>query len=126
MVSIPSETTRRLEIIPAGEVNSLFNDLYFKDERLLVEAKGGVDRNSIRMAIGQLMDYRRFVDPKPHCAILLPSRPRDDLIQLLGYARIALYYPNGEKFDLVVPGKVAARHRAERGSSDSRDAPLAD
>jgi hypothetical protein len=116
---------RRLEIIPPGEVNSLFTDLYFEDKRLLVEAKGGVDRNSIRMGIGQLMDYRRFVNPKPRCAILLPSRPREDLVQLLAYAGIVLYYPNGEAFDAVQPVKAATTHRPGRRSLYRRDSPSA-
>jgi hypothetical protein len=35
------------------------------------------------MAIGQLMDYRRFVQPSARLAVLLPSKPRDDLSDLL-------------------------------------------
>lgn len=44
------------------------------------------------MAIGQLCDYRRFIDPRPRCAVLLPARPRDDLAVLLEGLGIGLVY----------------------------------
>jgi len=37
------------------------------------------DRNAIRMAIGQLCDYRRFVPAGVACAILLPELPREEV-----------------------------------------------
>jgi hypothetical protein len=39
------------------------------------------------MAIGQLLDYRRFIDVQSvKCAVLLPEVPRPDLLELLAYA----------------------------------------
>jgi hypothetical protein len=73
----------RLKIVPDGEHKPIFTDLYVADLNLLVEAKGTGERGSVRMAIGQLADYRRFVDPTPNCAVLLPQRPRPDLLALL-------------------------------------------
>jgi hypothetical protein len=35
------------------------------------------------MAIGQLVDYSRFIQPKPNMAVSLPVRPRKDLEDLL-------------------------------------------
>jgi hypothetical protein len=52
------------------------------------------------MAIGQLADYKRFVDegsPK-HLAILLPSEPRADLRKLLSAEGIEVVHPNGSGF----------------------------
>jgi hypothetical protein len=43
----------------------------------------GVDRDSIRMAIGQVTDYWRFVRDGTWCAVLLPSPQRQDLVDLL-------------------------------------------
>ena len=50
-------------------------------------------------AIGQLADYKRFVDPPPnHLAVLLPSRPRSDLEALLTSENIQVIWPAGEGF----------------------------
>jgi hypothetical protein len=68
---------------PEGEAKPLFCDLYDKTRNNLIEAKGSAARESVRMAIGQLADYSRFVDPKPHLAVLFPARPRKDLEALL-------------------------------------------
>jgi hypothetical protein len=39
------------------EDTKLYNDIYVPDRHQLIEAKGGVRREHIRMAIGQLADY---------------------------------------------------------------------
>lgn len=54
-----------------------------------VEAKGSTTWESIRMALGQILDYRRSV-PDPECAILVSSSPRSDLLQLAASARVAV------------------------------------
>ena len=56
-----------------------------------------VERGAIRMALGQLLDYRRFVE-NPECAILLPERPRQDLVALIQSAGIGLYWQEGNEF----------------------------
>ncbi|MDE2890973.1 MAG: hypothetical protein OXN86_00485 [Chloroflexota bacterium] len=59
-------------------------DLVDESAEVLYEAKGDVRRTSVRMAIGQLLDYRRFEPPTMDIAVLLPRRPADDLISLVG------------------------------------------
>lgn len=88
----------RLKIVPAGEAKPLFSDLMDRTTNTLYEAKGSVERGAIRMAIGQLMDYRRFVEPRPRLAVLLPSRPRDDLRDLLTSVGVAIVWREGEGF----------------------------
>jgi hypothetical protein len=88
----------RLKIIPDGERRPLFTDLYCPSLNLLVEAKGSVERGSIRMAIGQLADYRRFLSPAPICAMLLPSRPRPDLLALLETEACVAIWPVPDGF----------------------------
>jgi hypothetical protein len=90
----------RKRILPSGEARPLFTDLYDATTGTLIEAKGSVERNSIRMAIGQLADYKRFVDGgKPrHLAVLLPSKPRPDLHDLLRSQEIELIYPDEDGF----------------------------
>jgi hypothetical protein len=73
----------RLKIVPEGEAKPIFCDLRDVTADTLVEAKGSVTRDAIRMAIGQLADYRRFVGKETTPAVLLPERPRPDLLALL-------------------------------------------
>jgi hypothetical protein len=95
-------TVRRNEIIPPGETRPLYTDVYVKELHILVEAKGSIDRNAIRMAIGQLLDYKRFiVEASVRCAVLLPELPRPDLLQLLAYADVLLYIPDKGEFVLM-------------------------
>jgi hypothetical protein len=89
----------RLKIVAEGEAKPMFTDLYDKTANLLVEAKGSVAREPFRMAIGQLADYRRFATGA-ECAILVPSQPRNDLVQLAGAQRIALIWPTEKGFQV--------------------------
>ena len=88
----------RLKIVPAGEAKPLFSDLIDRTTGTLYEAKGTVERGSIRMAIGQLYDYGRFVHPRPRLAVLLPSAPRPDLQELLKVVGIDLVWRRGKGF----------------------------
>ncbi|MFF2845539.1 restriction endonuclease [Streptomyces sp. NPDC058001] len=83
----------RKKITPRGERDSLFTDLFNLSENLLVEAKGQATRESIRMAIGQLFDYERYISPRPRLAILVPSRPRQDLRDLCAALSIQTIWP---------------------------------
>lgn len=88
----------RFKIKLAGELKPIFTDLYVKDLNLLLEAKGTVDRPSIRMAIGQLIDYRRHITPEPRCCVLLPSLPRTDLVDLIKHANMEIAYEGKNGF----------------------------
>ncbi|MFI6391516.1 restriction endonuclease [Nonomuraea sp. NPDC050540] len=88
----------RQQILPAGESRPLFTDLYDHDLKLLVEAKGSVTRENLRMAIGQLADYGRFL-PEATRAILLPIKPkRQDLIDLADAQNIVIIWPEGRGY----------------------------
>lgn len=88
---------QRLRILPEGEAKPLYTDLYVPSLNLLVEAKGTKERGAIRMALGQLLDYRRFIE-WTRCAILLPARPRGDLERLVLGAGFDLYWQVGDTF----------------------------
>jgi hypothetical protein len=95
---------RRLKIKPTGEVQPLFTDLYDPGTKLIIEAKGTVTREAIRMAVGQLLDYSRFVD-EPRLAILLPQVPRQDLLAFLDSYTIAVIAPRQDGlFEIVARG----------------------
>ena len=61
---------------------SLFTDIYDETAATVIEVKASVDRTTIRTALGQILDYGRYLahDRK---TILLPAKPSDDLIALL-------------------------------------------
>ncbi|MPZ60678.1 MAG: restriction endonuclease [Propionibacteriales bacterium] len=88
----------RLRVVPPGESAPLYSDLWDETTRTLIEAKGGVTREQIRSAVGQLLDYGRFVENKA-LAVLVPSEPRADLIAYLSKLNIRLVYPLGERWD---------------------------
>jgi len=84
-------------IHPEGEAKPLYTDIYFPSCNLLVEAKGTIERGAIRTAIGQLFDYRRFL-PNPKLAVLLPMRPRADLVNLLLTSGVDIYWKTADGF----------------------------
>jgi hypothetical protein len=75
-------------------------DAFDATDNVLIEAKSSTDRNSIRLAVGQLYDYRRFHDPEPALRTLLPRSPGTDLAGYLAQARVELVYPKGSGFTL--------------------------
>ena len=77
---------------PEAEAKPLFSDLYNATRNQLIEAKGTGTREAVRMAIGQLLDYRRFL-ANPQCAVLLPERPRPDLEALLEAVGVGAVWP---------------------------------
>jgi hypothetical protein len=99
----------RLKIKPVGEALPLYTDLYDPETRLIIEAKGTVTRDAIRMALGQLLDYRRFVDRPHKLGVLLPEAPRRDLLEYLDSngVNVITRAKNG-RFE-TVPFVVAAR-----------------
>jgi hypothetical protein len=88
----------RIRIRPKGEAKPLFTDLYEPASNLLIEAKGTVTREAIRMAVGQLLDYARFITPKPQLAVLVPSPLRSDLRELLNQNNIGVIEDTGGGF----------------------------
>jgi len=55
------------------------------------------------MAVGQLLDYRRFVDRPHKLAILLPEVPRPDLLEYLRSNSVIVIAPTNEGDLEVVP-----------------------
>ncbi|MGV9395646.1 restriction endonuclease [Streptomyces sp. NPDC003668] len=87
----------RQRILPEDETRPLLTDLYVPDLDVLIEAKGSVTRENMRMALGQLIDYNRFVRAK-YQAVLVPSKPRPDLIELANAAGQAIIWPQGNGY----------------------------
>ncbi len=88
----------RYQLLPPGEFAPLYCDLFDKTTNTLYEAKGSVARPAIRMAIGQLADYARFIPSSPRKALLVPERPRPDLLTLLEQENISVAWPEDSGF----------------------------
>jgi len=87
-------------------VFDLFLPKYVKDRNLLIEAKtasSGVNgRNQIRQAIGQLFDYRSTNFPEDmviDLAVLLPKKPSQDIINLLGSLNVYTLWLSSKNVD---------------------------
>jgi hypothetical protein len=94
LVSQGHEVTR-LRVVPPGEGAPLYSDLWDVTDRDLVEAKGNVTRDQMRHAVGQLLDYGRFVEAKTR-TVLVPSEPRADLLAFLGEVGVDVVFPSGD------------------------------
>jgi hypothetical protein len=62
---------------------TLYSDVWLPDLRLLIEAKADAGRPSVRMALGQLIDYARALSNPCHRAVLLPEAPTPDILNLI-------------------------------------------
>jgi hypothetical protein len=71
----------RYRIVPVGSA-ALYSDLADVTANIVYEAKGSADRMSVRLALGQVLDYGRYVD-QSQLAVLLPEAPAADLVELL-------------------------------------------
>ncbi|MDL4771332.1 hypothetical protein [Actinomadura xylanilytica] len=97
---------KRFQIKVKGLTGILMTDLYDVQGHVLYELKGTTKREDVRMAIGQLLDYSRHVQPEnPKRVVLLPAVPHEDLRALLESVGIGLAYWDGTTY-VGVPGVV--------------------
>jgi hypothetical protein len=68
--------------IPTAAGRTMFTDVYVRESKELIEAKASSSREHIRMALGQVLDYARYVDHS-RLAVLVPTRPPQELVSLL-------------------------------------------
>jgi hypothetical protein len=73
-------------------------DVYVESRQHLIEAKGSNARSPIRMALGQLIDYGRFVGDPDGRAVLLPEKPDPDSIALTDEAGVSCVWATDEEF----------------------------
>ena len=90
---------RRWELPTAEAGPPLLTDAYWPGRHLLIEAKAGAGRLHVRMALGQLLDYRRYVPaPPPALAVLLPVAPSHDMAVLLAEHEVGVINRHGDGF----------------------------
>lgn len=95
-----SKLTSKIIKIQGDSKNQMLKvDGWIEDEQMLIEAKSKCTRNQIRLAIGQLYDYKRFVNPKK-MVLLVPNKPKKDLIKLLHSLKInVIFQSDGGLFE---------------------------
>ena len=76
----------------------LVADLYDRTTGTLYEAKSNVRRESIRMAVGQLFDYRRFETAGTGLCVLVPKAPSSDVRVYLKSCDVGAVWPDGTGF----------------------------
>jgi hypothetical protein len=77
-------TVKRWKLLPPGEISGLLTDPFDTTEQELYEAKGSATRNHVRLAVGQLLDYKRLMETSPaKMTVLLPHEPAADLKEFL-------------------------------------------
>jgi hypothetical protein len=99
----------RFKIYPPGSTSPLFTDICDLTNNVLYEAKAGSTRGYVREALGQVLDYRRFIDDSTKCSVLLPEEPAPDLASLLlAYGVGVAWHQGGGTFALLEPEAVLA------------------
>jgi 5-methylcytosine-specific restriction protein A len=100
----------RVEISIAGQSGRLYTDTWVDDDRELFEAKADASRNAIRMAVAQLLDYRRHIDPAPErLTVILPTTPASDLVDFANSVGVGIAIFNDHQLQrLSSPSVVAA------------------
>lgn len=86
----------RQQIQPAGQAHPIYTDLFDATDNVLYEAKSDSSRESVRMAIGQLLDYRRFLPEETQLAVLVPTKPARDLCELLRSVDVDIRWPEAD------------------------------
>ncbi|WP_435129106.1 hypothetical protein [Actinacidiphila sp. bgisy144] len=89
--------TGAFQIKVKGLTSTLRTDLYDATDHVLYEAKGSNSREDIRMALGQILDYSRYIktsehEGEPKRVILLPAAPTPDMYTLLDRYDVQVVY----------------------------------
>ncbi|MGW3570160.1 hypothetical protein ACWDSL_40910 [Streptomyces sp. NPDC000941] len=89
--------TGAFQIKVKGLTSTLRTDLYDATDHVLYEAKGSNSREDVRMALGQLLDYSRYVkapgqEDEPKRVVLLPAAPTPDMYTLLDRYDVGVVY----------------------------------
>lgn len=89
--------TGAYQIKVKGLTSTLRVDLYDATDHVLYVTKGSSSREDVRMALGQILDYSRYVkmpehDGEPKRVILLPAAPPPDMCPLLARYDVGVAY----------------------------------
>jgi hypothetical protein len=89
---------RKLSRLQIGQMEC---DAWEDERQNLIEAKGTINRQDIRMAVGQLLDYAHHIRKDlgdPNKAILLPEKPNQNDAGWVESAGINIIWRSGRRF----------------------------
>jgi hypothetical protein len=92
------DAVTRIKATPVQAARPIYSDRFNVTRNQLIEAKASTTRGDVRMAIGQLADYVRFVDGGAKTAVLLDAKPHPDLLDLLSTQGAAAIWREGDGF----------------------------
>lgn len=84
--------------IPLPEGGYMYTDVFDKSTDELIEAKASSARVYIRTGLGQVLDYGRYL-PHRSKALLVETRPTDDLIELLASNDVGVIWASASGFE---------------------------
>lgn len=93
----------RLRIKLPDSSTELLTDTFDVSRGDLYEVKASSTRENMRMAVGQLIDYARYVPEVKARLVVMPVEPTADLIDLAHAAGIAVVWPEGAGFTVAEP-----------------------
>mgnify|MGYP003135786596 CR=1 FL=1 len=92
------------EITPHSQAKTYKVDLYDKTTEELCEVKSSAVSEKIWHAIGQVLFYAHHLKNEPKTvSILVPSRPSEDLLELITKLGIVCIYKSNNSFERVEP-----------------------
>jgi hypothetical protein len=71
--------------------------VYDETAGILYEAKSEATRNHVRLGLGQILDYKRYVPDALGFSLLLPAAPHSDLLELLALYDVGAVWRDAEK-----------------------------
>jgi hypothetical protein len=90
----------------------VYTDLFLPARWTLFEAKAAIHRETIRSALGQLLDYQRYFNRRPRLALLLPERPAETMLDLLAAKRVTVVWRSrGRSFKDSINGEFTDKLR---------------
>ncbi|WP_210085557.1 hypothetical protein [Mycobacterium sp. OAE908] len=76
---------------------TLYTDLYDETIDDLIEVKSSVERSTMRLALGQILDYAKIINPTNR-TILVPRRPVRGIIELFHHHGVRVVWRDGQTF----------------------------
>jgi hypothetical protein len=102
-----SGATALRQAIPTPAGHLMFTDVFVVETQTLIEAKASASRHHIRYALGQILDYARYVS-HTRLAVLTPTKPEPAMIELLHSHGVGVLWETSRrgKFDSAFPMSI--------------------
>jgi hypothetical protein len=82
----------------------LYTDLFDETTDELIEVKSSIERSTMRLALGQVLDYALVLRPK-YRSVLVPERPARSVINLFHQYDVGIVWRSGDTFSSSRPAK---------------------